>query len=153
MPERAESSRGRLAGRGIVVALAVLVAMPAYLTLSPAWRPAAVRVVCALLVAGGCARALRSLREAAGPRPVSPLDAPPAAPPALAIDERFAGLRDDLVSGTRSRRYFDVILWPRLRNLAGRDLPKPPERRGLLRRRGPSLRAIEDLVAEVERGA
>jgi hypothetical protein len=153
MPARPEPSRRRLAGRGIVAALAILAAMPAYLALSPPWRPAAVRVACALLVAGGCVRALRWLRAAAGPRPVSPLDAPPAAPPALAVDARFVGLRDDLLSSTRSRRYFDVILWPRLRDLAGRDLPRPPERPGILRRRGPSLRAIEGLVAEVERGA
>ena len=74
---------------------------------------------------------------------------PPAAGPEL--DARFLALRDDVIYGTRSRRYFEVILWPRLRELAGSEmLPRPADRRGL-RRRGPSLRAIEELVAEIER--
>jgi hypothetical protein len=43
-----------------------------------------------------------------------------------------------------------VILWPRLGELARSEmLPRPANRRGL-RRRGPSLRAIEELVAEIE---
>jgi hypothetical protein len=56
-----------------------------------------------------------------------------------------------VIYGTRSRRYFEVILWPRLVELARSEmLPRPEDRRGL-RRRGPSLRAIEELVAEIER--
>ena len=56
-----------------------------------------------------------------------------------------------MIYGARSRRYFDVILWPRLGALAGSEtLTRPADRRGV-RRRGPSLRAIEALVAEIER--
>jgi len=58
-------------------------------------------------------------------------------------------LRDDLVASTRRRRYFDVVLWPRLSALAGPDLPRPAESRGPIRR-GPSLAAIERLVTRIE---
>jgi hypothetical protein len=128
-----------------------LAAMPAYLALSPSWRPVAVRLTCTVVVIAGCVRALRWARGAAAPSVVSPLDAPasPAAGPEL--DARFLALRDDVIYGTRSRRYFEVILWPRLGELAGSAmLPRPANRRGL-RRRGPSLRAIETLVAEIEK--
>jgi len=147
---RAEWSWRRLAGRAVVAALLVLAAIPGYLTLTPSWRPAAVRLSCALLVAIACARARRWARDAAGPYPTSPLDAPSPAPPAPVLDARFRGLRDDLIYSTRSRRYFDVILWPRLGELGGSDLARPPERR-VLRRRGPSLRTLEDLIALTER--
>jgi hypothetical protein len=128
-----------------------LAAMPAYLALSPSWRPVAVRLACTVVVIAGCVRALRWARGAAAPSVVSPLDAPasPAAGPEL--DARFLALRDDVIYGTLSRRYFEVILWPRLGELAGSVmLPRPANRRGL-RRRGPSLRAIEKLVAEIEK--
>lgn len=151
MPERARRSRGRLAGGAVVVAVMALGAMPAYLALPPSWRPVAVRLLCAAAVIAGCVRALRWARGAAAPPVVSPLDAP--APPAAVpeLDARFLALREDVIYGTRSRRYFDVILWPRLYALAGTEmLPRPADRRGL-RRRGPSLRAIEGLVAEIER--
>src|SRR5262245_18831273 len=153
MPPRPERSRRGLAGRMIFAALVVLAIIPSYLSISPVWRPTAVRLACALLVVAGCVRALKWLREATGPRSLSPLDAPPPAPPEPALDPHFVSLREDFVASTRSRRYFDVILWPRLLELAGRDLPHPARRRGILRRRGPSLTAIESLVAEVERQA
>jgi hypothetical protein len=152
MPARAERSRRRLAGRAIVAVLAVLVALPGYLGLSPSWRPIVVRLACAAVVAVGCVRARRWVRDAMSPPAVSVLDAPPPARPAGEVDARFRGLHDDLVFSTRSQRYFDAILWPRLSALAGADLPRPPERPGR-RRRGPSLRTLEALVAEVERRA
>jgi len=150
MPARAERSPRRLAGRAIVAALVVLAAMPAYLALSPPWQPVAVRFACAAIVATGCVRVLRRARGAMEPEPVSPLDAPP--PPAAVpeLDQRFLALRDDVIYGTRSRRYFDAILWPRLSALAGTDLPRPAERRGL-HRRGPSMSALARLVTEIER--
>ena len=138
-------------GAAVVVALVALAAMPAYLALAPSWRPVAVRLVCTAAVIAGCVRALRWARGAAAPSVASPLDghAPPVPGPEL--DTRFLALRDDVIYGTRSRRYFDVILWPRLSELAGTEmLPRPADRRGL-RRRGPSLRAIDDLVAGIEK--
>ena len=81
--ERCRSTLGGLAaalvGGAVVVALVALAAMPAYLALSPSWRPVAVRLVCAAAVIAGCVRALRWARGAAAPSVVSPLDAPRAA--------------------------------------------------------------------------
>jgi hypothetical protein len=150
MPTRAERWGRRLIGAVIVAALLGLVALPTYLSVSPAWRPTAVRLACAVIVVAGCARARRWAREALAPLPVSPFDAPPPPPPVVEMDGRFLRLRDDLVSSTRSRRYFDVVLWPRLCDLAGVELPRPPEQRARLRR-GPSLKALGALVALVER--
>jgi hypothetical protein len=82
----------------------------------------------------------------------SPFDAPPPAPPEPELDSRFLRLRDEVVYSVQSRRYFDAILWPRLCTLAGTSLPAPPERAGI-RRRGPSLAALEDLIARIERRA
>ena len=152
MPADAERSRRRLAGRAIVATLLVLAAIPAYLTISPAWRPAVVRLACAGLVAVGCVRARRWVRDAMEPHPVSALDAPPPARPAPELDSRFLRLCDDVTFSTRSRRYFDAILWPRLCELAEADLPRPAERRGMPRR-GPSLSALQALIAEIEKRA
>ncbi|MEX2222483.1 MAG: hypothetical protein WEG40_11865 [Candidatus Rokuibacteriota bacterium] len=152
LPGQAASRPGRrLAGRVIIVTLLALVALPAYLTISPAWRPAAVRLSCAVLVAVGCVHARRWAQAAVAPRAISPLDAPPVPPPVVELDAGFRRLRDDLIASTRSRRYFDLLLWPRLSALAGPELPPPPpERRGLARR-GPSLRVLEGIIAEIER--
>ena len=65
------------------------------------------------------------------------------------LDERFLGLWDDVRYGARSRRYFDRVLWPRLLALAGRPLVRPRHRRGL-GRRGPSLAALERVIADIE---
>ncbi|HEY7038266.1 MAG TPA: hypothetical protein VID28_05410 [Methylomirabilota bacterium] len=152
MPGPARRVARRLAGRAIVAVLLALVALPLYLTISPTWRPTAVRLACATALVIGCARARGWARESVGADAVSPFEAPP--PPGLGVqlDPGFLRLRDDLVASTRSRRYFDVVLWPRLTALAGPGpaLPRPARRR-LLSRRGPSLRVLEDLIARVER--
>ena len=150
MPSLPERSIGRIAAHGFLAVLLVLGAIPAYLGLSPSWRPAAVRAACALLVVAGCVRVVRAVRGSVGHPPSSPLDAPPAPWPPPELDDRFLRLRDDLVYGGRSRRYFDAILWPRLLELAGASLPRPAVRRRL-RRLGPSLRTLEHLVAEAEK--
>ena len=138
-------------GGAVVVALVALGAMPAYLALGPSWRPVAVRLVCTAVVIAGCVRALRWARGAAASPVVSPLDAPALPTVGPELDARFLALRDDVIYGARSRRYFDVILWPRLDALAGTAmLPRPANRRGIPRR-GPSLRAISEVVAEIER--
>jgi hypothetical protein len=142
----------RLIARGFVTAVAILVAIPAYLTLAPSWRPLAARMACAALVAFGCLRMIRSVRGAADPPPRSALDAPRAKVPAPELDERFLRLRDELVFSTRSRHYFDSIFRPQLAKLAGVDVPPPPLRRGL-RRLGPSLAALAGLIATVEKRA
>ena len=150
MPEPARRSGRRLAGGAIVATLLALVALPAYLLIAPSWRPVALRLSCAVVVAFGCVHARRWARDALAAHPLSPFDAPPASPPAAVLDAGFRKLRGDLIASTRNRRYFDVILWPRLSALAGPELPYPAARRGVSRR-GPSLLALEDIIARIER--
>jgi hypothetical protein len=150
MPTRPEVSRRRRAALGLAGALVVLAAIPAYLAVAPSWRGAALRAACALLVGVGCARAARWARGARSSASVSPLDAPPAPPAPVALDERFLGLCDDVRFGSRSRRYFDRILWPRLSRVAGGPLARPADRRGI-GGRGPSMAALEGVIAEIER--
>lgn len=151
MPERARRPHRRLVGGAVLLALVALAAMPAYLALPPSWRQVGVRLLCGAAVIAGCVRALRWARGAAAPSVVSPLDAPAPPPAVPELDARFLALRDDVIYGARSRRYFDVILKPRLDALAGTEtLPPPAPRRGL-RRRGPSLRALAELVTQIER--
>lgn len=125
-------------------------ALPVYLMVSPSWRPAAVRLSCAVVVAFGCVHARRWARDALAAHAISPFDAPPAPPPAAVLDAGFCKLRDDLAASTRSRRYFDVILWPRLSALAEAELPRPAERR-VVSRRGPPLHVLGGIIAEIER--
>jgi hypothetical protein len=149
VPGRAEGVQRRLAGRALVAVLVLLVAIPAYLVLDRSWRPLAVRALCAVAVFAGVLRARRWVREAMAGGTPSPIDAPrpPAAPPDL--DARFVALREDVIASARSRRYFDVVLWPRLRELAGEDLPRPPAPRGM-RWRGPTLTALGSLLGRIE---
>jgi hypothetical protein len=133
----------------MLAALVLLAAMPAYLTLDPSWRPLAVRMACALVVVGGFVRARRWVREAMTPRAESALDARRPEPPAPEMDARFMALREDVIASARSRRYFEVVLWPRLVELGGGDPPRPPARRGM-RWRGPSLSALSALIAGIE---
>jgi hypothetical protein len=134
----------------LIAAVVALAAVPAYLALPASWRPVATRISCAAIAALGCLRALRWARSSIGAVPASALDSPPPTLPVPDLDWRFARLRDDVIWSSRSHRYFDVILWPRLVELGAPERSRPPSRRGLLRR-GPSLRGLEAVVAEIER--
>ena len=149
MPARARRSRRSLVGASIVVALVALASMPAYLALAPSWRAVAVRLVCAATVVAGCVRAVRWARDAVAAHGASLLDAPPAPAAGAELDARFLALRDDVRYSVRSRRYFDVILWPRLVELGGPGLAAPAPRRRL-RRRGPSIGELSRLVSDIE---
>lgn len=149
MPSRAEGSTRRLVARGLLVMLLALVAIPVYLVLDPTWRPGAIRLACAVIVVVGCVRARRAVRRVIGERAPSALDAPPPPPPMPELDLRFLRVRDDVLSSTRSRRYFDQVLWPRLLDAAGGSLAPPADRRWI-RRRGPSPSALAKLIDEVE---
>ena len=150
MPSHTERSRYRFAAQGLLAVLLVLAAIPAYLVIEPSWRPVALRLACAVIVFAGCVRVIRGVRRAIEGHPTSALDTPPPVSPAQEMDERFLRLRDELIFSTRSQRYFDAILWPRLLRLAGATLPRPAERRGR-RRGGPVLSTLEHLIAEVEK--
>jgi hypothetical protein len=149
MPASSSRATARLIARGAGLSLLAAAALPAYLTIAPAWRPLAARLGCAALVAIGCLRARAWARDALGAVTESWVDAPPAPAPEVTLDPRFLRLRDDLTAGARRRRYFDVVLWPRLRALGGGDLARPADRPGPARR-GPSLAAIETVIARIE---
>lgn len=152
MPSAANRSARRFAARGLLALLLVLAVIPVYLVLKPSWRPAVVRLACALIVAAGCVQARRRVRQAIGEHAPSALDTPPPPPPAPEMDQHFIRARDDIALSTRSRPYFDRVLWPRLLALAGGTL-EPPAGRRWIRRRGPSPAALAKLIAEVERRA
>ena len=147
-----EDAPRRVAGRAVAMSVLVLAGVPLYFSLAPSWRPLLVRLGCAAVLAVACGRVLRRVGRATAPDAPSPFEAPlPPSPPAE-LDSRFLRLRDEVVFGARSRRYFDAILWPHLCGLAGTDLPRPPERKRI-HRLGPSPATLEDLVARIERRA
>jgi hypothetical protein len=149
MPAPDERTALRMVARGFVGVLAVLVAIPSYLTLAPDWRPLAIRLACAALVAFGCVRIVRSARGATAAGAASALDAPAPRPQPVELDERFTRLRDELRFGVRRRSYFDTILGPQLRRLGGDDLPVPAPRRRA-GGDGPALADLERIVAAIE---
>ncbi|HMH52423.1 MAG TPA: hypothetical protein VK548_19445 [Candidatus Acidoferrum sp.] len=150
MPPPDERAALRLVARAFVAVLVLLVAIPSYLTLAPGWRPLAGRLACALLVAFGGVRIVRSVRGAMAGHAPSALDAPSPRAQAPDLDERFLRLRDELRFSVRSRQYFDTILWPQLCRLSHADLPRPAERRRGPGRDGPSLSTLERIVAAIE---
>lgn len=150
MSSPADRPGRRLAVRGLLAAVAALAVVPAYLAVDLSWRATAVRVAGAAVVWMATLRVLRAAGRGIGSRPASPLDARSSGPPALRLDPRFRRLRDDLRSGTRRRSHFDAILWPRLVALGGDAALPRPAGRSALDRRGPSLAAIEKLVARIE---
>jgi hypothetical protein len=149
MPARSSRAPARLIARGAGLSLLAAAALPAYLTIAPAWRPLAARLGGAALVAIGCLRARAWARDALGAAAGSWVDAPPPPAPEVTFDPRFLRLRDDLAAGARRRRYFDVVLWPRLRGLGAEEPARPADRPGP-GRRGPSLDAIEAVIARLE---
>jgi hypothetical protein len=148
----AERSRARVAAWALVAVLAALALIPAYLLVPADWRPLGVRLACALVVIVVCVRTVGRVRRANEADAPSPLDAPRPAPRRPAQDERFVRVRDDVVFSTRSRGYFETILWPRLRKLGATEPPAEAERRWPARR-GPSLRTLKRLIADIERRA
>jgi hypothetical protein len=145
---RAEASRYRLAAYTLATAIVLLAAIPGYLMLDPSLRPLILRLAGAGLVVVACVRLVGHVRRSLEGDAASALDAPPPAPRAPALDERFLRLRDDLVFSTRSRHYFDAFLWPRLQKLGAGVAPAERRRR---HRRGPSLGAIDRVITGIER--
>src|SRR5262245_29753482 len=105
MPRPADLRPQRLAGRGFLLALVALAAMPSYFALDPTWRPAALRLASAAIVLVASARALGWARGLARRESESPLDAALPEAPEPELDPRFLGLRDDIAYSAKSRRY------------------------------------------------
>jgi hypothetical protein len=124
----------------------LLASVPVYVYVEAPWRPAVVRLAAALVLGV----ALLQLRAAVAGRLAqsSALDEARSRPePSPSVPLRFLELIDDLRAARRSRRHFERSLWPRLAALATRPLAPPPARAG----RGPSLAALRDLIARIER--
>lgn len=144
---RGERVFAAIAIRCVALAGAVLLAsVPVYVFVEAPWRPVVVRLAAALVLAV----ALLQLRGAVAGRlaRTSALDearARPEAPPSVPL--RFLELIEDLRAARRSRRHFERSLWPRLTALASRPLVPPRVRPG----RGPSLAALRELIARIER--
>ena len=135
----------RCAGLTVVVFVA---ALPVYVWVEPSWRGLVARLAAALVL-GVALLQLRSVLamhlEAGG---ASALDAARFAPaPEPAVPHHFLDLASDVRTALRRRRYFEMVLWPRLEALAGRPLPHPRLRPG----RGPSLACLRAVITEVER--
>lgn len=135
----------RCAGLTVVVFVA---ALPVYVWVEPSWRALVARLAAALVL-GVAVLQLRSVLvarlEAGG---ASALDAARfARAPEPAVPYHFLDLASDVRTALRSRRYFEMVLWPRLEALAGRPLARPRLRAG----RGPSLAGLRGVITEIER--
>jgi type II secretory pathway pseudopilin PulG len=156
MPQHRERLWPRIVGRYAVL-LVVLAAVAAFVhdTASPADRAVVIRLAVAFAVAGiflhlrsyfrGDPRwdPLSEFEEALNPKPTVPN-----------LAESFRRLREQVESSIASRSYFERGLWPRLQSLArarGRKELSPPEGRGWLGR-GPSRRAVAELIDRIETG-
>lgn len=139
---------------GIVVRCAVLggvvflAAVPAYVYVEPSWRPLVARLAAALVLGVALLQLRRTLVERIAEGGASALDdARHRRGPEPSVPHHFLDLTRDVRAALRSRRYFDEVLWPRLAAFTSRPLVRPPVRRG----RGPSLTALREVIADVEK--
>jgi hypothetical protein len=133
------------------LSLAALVALggtPVYVWVEPSWRPLVARLAGGLVLGVALLQLRRVVADRVEAGGVSALDAArDSRGPEPGLPHHFADLVSDVRTARRSRRYFETVLWPRLEALAGRPLAPPALRRG----RGPSLAALRDVIAEIER--
>lgn len=156
MPRRPDRRWARilvayLVGAGVLA----LAGTPVYLLVAAA-RPHVVRLAAALfvgIVLTHATKALRARLESHG-APL-PEDIPPSGPDlAPLLPRELTTLRRDVRASLWSAREFERELWPRLEALAasmGAEPPVKPPRRPL--GLGPSLSALRELVAAIERRA
>ena len=132
-----------------LVALVTFVAVPIHVYVEPPWRSPVVRTAVALVLGVALLDLRRALarRLASGPggggdgwRRRTWL--------APGVPQAFLDAVGDLQAGTRTRRHFERVLWPRLAALSPRPL-EPPPCRSL--GRGPSLSSLRAVIAALER--
>lgn len=155
MPQPVEDS-GRKAIAPRLIALVVAATLPALIALPADLRPTVLRAALAaglvILLASLLGRMLASFRND-DPDSFERALEPPVPP--VRLDASLGQLRDEIRHSRSSRRYFEKVLWPRLRTLAARrglaaDDQPPPQPAGWLKRRGPSLGDLAQLVDHLE---
>lgn len=146
-----------VAGYLVLLVVVAIVTVIVYRFAEPAYRPPVVRAAAGLVLGVVLLHARGLVRQSLESDPPSLFDAALARVPAVPVlDRLFEQLRSEVTFGTRSVSYFEHVLWPRLARLyagVGGDgaLAKPPGWRWL--GRGPSLAALGEVVAAVERTA
>jgi hypothetical protein len=158
MPSRPERRWPAIAA-GYLILLAVVAIVTTIMDrfAEPAYRPSLVRAAAGLMLGVVLFHARAVVRRSLESDPSSMFDAAlvrAAAAPVL--DRLFEQLWSEIRFGAGSASYFEHVLWPRLSRLhADVDgdgaLAKPSGRRWL--GRGPSLEALGEAVAAVERAA
>ena len=156
MPKHRERRWPRIVA-GYAVLFAVLAALAAFIhdTAPPAERPVVIRLAVALAVAAIILHLRLYFRG--DPRWEPPSEFEEALKPQPAVpklDASFGRLREQIENGIASRSYFERVLWPRLQALArarGQEELSMPAGRGWPDR-GPSRRAVAELIDDVETG-
>jgi hypothetical protein len=146
-------------GAALVAALATVLALGAAvlateLFVTPAYRPTAIRLICALVLLLALAR-VRAIVAAAVERRAA-WGADEVGEGWLdrrAEDPRLQRFRDEIRFSVRSHSYFEHLLWPRLAALARArgGLPAGPEKPAARRfGLGPSVAALGRVIAALE---
>ena len=126
----------------------LLVCVPVYVYVEPSWRPLVARLACAFVLGVTLLQLRRALLEGLADLGASGLDAARGRrEPDPGVPHHFHDLASDVRTATRSRRYFDKVLWPRLEALSSGPLPRPTARPG----RGPSLASLRRVIAAMEK--
>jgi hypothetical protein len=127
--------------------LVLLLTVPVYVYLEAPWRGVVPRLAAALVLGMVLLEMRAALVQRLARHEASALDA--ARAPAVVEDATSPRLREaaaNLRAARRSRRHFELVLWPRLQALSTRPLTPPPTRRG----RGPSLAGLRAVIAALE---
>jgi hypothetical protein len=132
----------------ILGGIVLMATVPIYVFAEPPWRLLIARSATALVLGlallqlrraladrleRGGAWALDEAHDRSGTQPDVPY--------------RLLELVRDVRAALRSRRHFEKVLWPRLAALTRHPLVRPPGRLG----RGPSLAALRDVIAVIEK--
>jgi hypothetical protein len=141
----------------LFVTLLAVALTPVYFLVEVAHRPTVVRLGGALVVGIAMIHLRRVVRERIEDQPSS--EFAQALHQAICVPRYaplFLKLRDEVRFSGTSQQYFEHVLWARIMALCARQSGRPPViapvrpagRR--LFRRGPSLAALRDLIAELE---
>jgi hypothetical protein len=139
----------RLAVRVAVLgSLVLLVTVPVYVYVEPAWRGLVARLATALVLGVTLLHLRRAVLDRLASGEGSPLDeARVRRRPEPAVPHRFLDLMSDVRTSLRSRRYFEEVMWPRLSSFTSAALVRPRARPG----RGPSLASLRAVLAAIEK--